>query len=97
VKFDCPSCQVTINNMDVKARRRQGLANQIQCPKCDSWLRLNPKIEAIKMAGLSVLLVTSVLNILLVFPEFEHELSIAGIVGVSLALFAFLKGKREVV
>jgi len=83
--------------MDVKTRRRQGLINQVQCPKCDSWLRLNPKTEAIKMVGLTALLVTSLLNIFLVFPKYEHELSIVGIVGVSLALFAFLKGKRSVV
>lgn len=97
MKFDCPSCQATINNMDVKARRRQGLFQNIQCPKCDTWLRMNPKMDVIKVAGLTVLLVTSLLNILRIFPNLENEFSIAGVVGVSLALFSVLKGKREVV
>jgi len=97
VKFDCPSCQATINNMDVKARRRQGFFQQVQCPQCDIWLRMNPKMDAMKMVGLVVLLITSLLNILRIFPNLENELSVAGFVGVSLALFSVLKGKREVV
>lgn len=97
MKFDCPSCQATINNMDVKDRRRQGLFQQIQCPQCASWLRMNPIMDAIKIAGLVMLLVTSLLNILRIFPAIELELSIAGFVGVSLALIAVLIGKREVI
>ena len=97
MKFDCPSCQATINNMDVKDRRRQGLFQQIQCPHCESWLRMNPTMDAIKMIGLVMLLVTSLLNILRVFPAIELELSIAGFVGVSLALISVLIGKREVI
>ena len=97
MKFDCPSCQATINNMDVKARRRQGLFQNIQCPKCDAWLRMNPKMDALKTGGLVVLLISSILNVSKVIPAFEIELSIAGLIGVSLALFSVLKGKREIV
>ncbi len=83
--------------MDVKARRRQGLFQNIQCPKCDTWLRMNPKMDALKTGGLVVLLISSILNVSKVIPAFEIELSIAGLIGVSLALFSVLKGKREVV
>ena len=58
---------------------------------------MNPVMESIKTAGLLVLLISSVLNILKVLPAFEKELSIVGVIGVSLALFAVLKGKQEIV
>jgi hypothetical protein len=97
MKINCPACQASINNMDIKERRRSGLFRQAQCPECHTWLRMNPVMESIKTTGLLVLLISSVLNILRIFPDFERELSIAGVIGVSFALFAVLKGKQEIV
>ncbi len=93
MKYDCPSCHKDINNMEIKGRRREGLVLKKQCPHCNTWLRLNPIMDALKTGGLIVLLVSSILNISKVMPAFEIELSIAGLIGVSLALFSALTGK----
>lgn len=97
MKFNCPLCQATINNKDVKARRKQGIVLQRQCPQCDAWLRLNLKMEVIKNTGLVTQLIIILLNFFSVFPEYETELSVVGIFGMSLALLIILKAKREVV
>jgi len=95
MKFDCPACQKNINNMDIKERRRKGIFKQAQCPECNAWLRMNPMMESIKTVGLLVLLVASLLNIFKVMPALGTELSIAGVIGVSLALFVTLTAKME--
>jgi len=97
VKFDCPSCQATIHNKDVKARRKEGFVLQRQCPQCDAWLRLNPKMEAVKNTGLMTQLIIILLNFFSVIPEYKTELSVVGLVGMSLALLIILKAKREIV
>ena len=97
MKFNCQSCHKDINNMDIKSRRREGLALKKQCPQCNTWLQLNPKIDALKTIGLTILLTASLLNIFRLFPAFEIELSIVSIAGISLAFFAFLAGKLEIV
>ncbi|MGK0248443.1 MAG: hypothetical protein ACI910_001174 [Oleispira sp.] len=95
MKIDCPACQASINNMDIKERRRSGLFKQAKCPKCNAWLRMNPVMESIKTAGLLVLLVSSLLNVFRVIPALETPLSIAAIIGVSVALIATLTAKME--
>jgi hypothetical protein len=95
MKIDCPACQTSINNMDIKERRRSGLFKQAKCPKCNAWLRMNPVMEGIKTAGLLLLLVSSLLNVFRVIPSLEIQLSIAGVIGVSLALIATLTAKME--
>jgi hypothetical protein len=95
MKIDCPACQASINNMDIKERRRSGLFKQAKCPKCNAWLRMNPVMESIKTTGLLLLLVSSLLNVFRVIPALEIQLSIAGLVGVSLALIATLTSKME--
>ncbi|MFT6190541.1 MAG: hypothetical protein ACJAZ6_002381 [Oleispira sp.] len=95
MKFDCPACQKNINNMDIKERRRKGIFKQAQCPECNAWLRMNPMMESIKTAGLLVLLVSSLLNVFRVMPALEAQLSIAAIIGVSLALIVTLTAKME--
>jgi hypothetical protein len=95
MKIDCPTCQASINNMDIKERRRSGLFKHAKCPKCNAWLRMNPVMESIKTTGLLLLLVSSLLNIFRVIPSLEIQLSIAGVIGVSLALIATLTAKME--
>lgn len=97
MKFYCSSCHTTIHNKDVKSRRKEGFALQRQCPHCDAWLRLNPKMEAVKNTGLITQLIIILLNFFSVFPEYKTELSVIGIIGMSLALLSILKAKREVV
>ena len=56
---------------------------------------MNPMMESVKTVGLLVLLVASLLNIFKVMPALGTELSIAGVIGVSLALFVTLTAKME--
>jgi endogenous inhibitor of DNA gyrase (YacG/DUF329 family) len=90
--FNCPSCQSSVNNKEVIGRRREGLVTEKQCPACGAWLRLNPKMEILKNSGLIILLITSILNIALLFPEKQIIFSIMGILGAGVALFVVLKG-----
>jgi len=54
-------------------------------------------MEAVKNTGLITQLIIILLNFFSVFPEYKTELSVIGIIGMSLALLSILKAKREVV
>lgn len=91
--FNCPSCQSSVSNKEVIGRRRVGLITEKQCPLCGAWLRLKPKIEILKNSGLIIILITSILNIALLFPEKQTVFSIVGILGAGITLFVVLKGE----
>lgn len=61
----CPNCQEKINTKNIKATQKKGIHLEKKCPFCETWFRLKAPLAVIKTIGLSSLLITSLLNMLL--------------------------------
>ncbi|KPZ60964.1 MULTISPECIES: hypothetical protein [Pseudoalteromonas] len=95
MKPTCPSCQNKINNRDIKNTNKKGIFFEVECPSCQTWIRLNKTLEIIKAAGISLLLITSLLNIFSIKSEYSLVFSTVGFVGIFIAMLITFFGKHE--
>ena len=97
MKPTCPSCQNKINSTDIKNTKKKGMFSEVECPYCQTWIRLNKTLEALKTLGVSLLLITSLLNIFNIQSEYSLVFSTVGFVGIFIAIIITFFGKHETV
>ncbi|WP_025564750.1 hypothetical protein [Psychromonas sp. SP041] len=97
MKVTCPGCQAKINVKDIKNIKKKGIYVEKQCPSCHVWFSLNTTLAFAKMLGVSLLLVTSLLNLSGTKSEYSLLFSSLGFVGVVVALLVTFFGKNETV
>lgn len=97
MKHTCPSCHNKIKSTDIKNTNKKGIFFEVECPSCQTWIRLNKTQEIIKAAGISLLLITSLLNIFSIKSEYSSIFSTVGFVGIFIAMIITFFGKHETV
>ena len=97
MKVTCPGCQAKINVKDIKHIKKKGLHVEKQCPSCQVWFSLNTTLSFVKMLGVSLLLITSLLNLSGTKSEYSLLFSSLGFVGIVIALLITFFGKNEIV
>ncbi|MBE0459269.1 MAG: hypothetical protein ACTJIB_16810 [Pseudoalteromonas prydzensis] len=95
MKLTCPHCQEKFNSKDIKQMNKSSIYAEKQCPSCLAWFCQNKKLTLIKITGISLLLLTSVLNILNIYSEYQLVFSTVGFVGIFVALIITFFGKNE--
>ncbi|WP_409439199.1 hypothetical protein [Psychromonas sp. GE-S-Ul-11] len=95
MKVTCPHCQEKISLKDIKSINKNSIYVEKQCPSCDGWFSLNKRLTKIKTLGMTLLLITSLLNIFGIKSEFSIVFSSIGLVGVLVALLITFIGKNE--
>ena len=95
MKLTCPSCKEKINPKDIKNINKNSIYVEKQCPGCNTWFSLNKRLTIIKTLGISLLLITSLLNIFGIKSGYSVVFSGIGFVGVLVALLITFLGKNE--
>ena len=90
----CPNCKSKVDSKDIK---KKGIFIEKQCPSCQAWFCLNKTQTLVKTAGISLLLIASLLNIFNIKNEYSLIFSSIGFVGVLLAIIITFFGKYETV
>ena len=97
MKPTCPSCQNKINSTDIKNINKNSIFIEKQCPSCQTWFCLNKTLTIIKIIGIFLLLITSLLNIFNIKSEYSLVFSSIGLVGILMAIIITFFGKHETV
>ncbi|KTF11866.1 hypothetical protein Q4540_14175 [Pseudoalteromonas carrageenovora] len=97
MKPTCPSCHNKIKSTEIKNTNKKGIFFEVECPSCRTWVRLNKTQEIIKAAGISLLLITSLLNIFSIKSEYSLVFSTVGFAGIFIAMLITLFGKHEAI
>lgn len=95
MKTTCPNCQEKINHKEIKNIKKNSIYLEKQCPSCDAWFSLSKRLTIIKTIGISLLLITSLLNIFDIMVEYSAVFSSIGFAGVLVALLITFFGKNE--
>ena len=95
MKVTCPNCVEKFNPKDIKNINKNSIYVEKQCPSCNTWFSLNKRLTIIKTLGISLLLITSLLNIFGIMSEYSVVFSSIGFVGVLIALLITFLGKNE--
>ena len=95
MKQTCPHCQEKFNIKEIKQINKGSIYAEKQCPSCQAWFCLNKKLTLIKITGITLLLLTSILNILNIYSEYQLIFSTVGFVGIFAALLIIFFGKNE--
>lgn len=95
VKVTCPNCQEIMSTKEIKNINANGIYVAKQCPRCDSWFSLSKRLTLIKTLGISLLLLSSLLNIFNIKSEYSIVFSSIGFAGVLVALLITFLGKNE--
>jgi len=97
MKPTCPSCQNKINSTDIINTNKKGIFIEKQCPSCLEWFGLNKTLEVLKTAGISLLLITSLLNIFSIKSEYSSIFSTVGFAGIFIAMLITFFSKHEAI
>jgi len=95
VKVTCPHCQEKMSPKDIKSINKSSIYVEKQCPSCDGWFSLNKRLTKIKTLVMTLLLITSLLNIFGIKSEYSIVFSSIGLVGVLVALLITFIGENE--
>ena len=93
----CPNCKSKVDSKDIKNINKKSIFIEKQCPSCQAWFCLNKTQTLVKTAGISLLLIASLLNIFNIKNEYSLIFSSIGFVGVLLAIIITFFGKYETV
>ena len=96
MKKTCPNCQQQINTKKISMQQKNGIHLDSQCPSCDTWFRLKFPLAILKMLGILLLLLTSLLNIFTIKSEFSLLFSMVGFIGIFIALLISFFGANEI-
>ncbi|MCQ8888570.1 hypothetical protein NQT72_03395 [Pseudoalteromonas carrageenovora] len=97
MKPTCPSCHNKIKSTEIKNTNKKGIFFEVECPSCRTWVRLNKTQEIIKAAGISLLLITSLLNIFSIKSEYSSIFSTVGFAGIFIAMLITFFSKHEAI
>ncbi|WP_024612703.1 hypothetical protein [Pseudoalteromonas sp. TB64] len=97
MKVACPNCKSKVDSKDIKNINKKGIFIEKQCPSCQAWFCLNKAQTLVKAAGISLLLITSLLNIFNIKSEYSLVFSSVGFVGILIAIIITFFGKHETV
>lgn len=86
MKSTCPHCKNKIATKDIKNINKSSIFIKKQCPYCQEWFCLNKTLTIIKVVGISLLLITSLLNIFNIKSEYAVIFSTIGFVGIFITL-----------
>ena len=95
MKTTCPHCQELVDNKKIKVIHKNGIYLDKECPSCNNWFRLKSPLAFLKTAGISLLLITSLLNIFNVKSEFSLLFSSIGFVGIFVSVLVIFFGQYE--
>jgi len=95
MKPTCPCCHNKFKSTEIKNTNKKGIFFEVECPSCRTWVRLNKTQEIIKAAGISLLLITSLLNIFSIKSEYSLVFSTVGFVGIFIAMLITFFSKHE--
>lgn len=97
MKLTCPNCKTKIATKDIKKVNKNSLFIENQCPSCHAWFCLNKTLTILKIVGISLLLITSLLNIFNIKTEYSLAFSVIGFIGIFIALIITFFGKYDAV
>ena len=97
MKPTCPCCHHKIKSTEIKNTNKKGIFFEVECPYCQTWIRLNKTQEIIKAAGILLLLITSLQNIFSIQSEYSLVFSTVGFVGIFIAMIITFFGKHEAI
>jgi len=97
MKPTCLSCHNKIKSTEIKNTNKKGILFEVECPYCQTWIRLNKTLEVLKTLGVSLLLITSLLNIFNIQSEYSLVFSTVGFVGIFIAMIITFFGKHEAI
>ena len=97
MKVTCPNCKSKIAAKDIKNINKNSMFIEKQCPSCNKWFCLNKTLTIIKIIGIFLLLITSLLNIFNIKSEYSLIFSSVGFVGILVAIIITFFGKHETV
>jgi len=95
MKVKCPHCQVKTDVKMIQKSVPQGIHIQRECPSCQKWFRLKALQNKLKIAGILLLLVTSLSNFVITDSEVKILLSAIGFVGIFIAFVVTFFGQQE--
>jgi len=95
VKVTCPYCQEKLTPKAIKNINKNGIYVAKQCPSCDSWFSLSKPLTILKTLGISLLLLTSLLNMFDIKSEYNLIFSGIGFAGILVAILITFLGKNE--
>lgn len=97
MKLTCPNCKTIIATKDIKKVNTNSLFIGNQCPSCQAWFCLNKTQTILKISGIFLLLITSLLNIFNIKAEYSLAFSVIGFMGIFVALIITFFGKYDAV
>ena len=97
MKVTCPNCKSKIAAKDIKNINKNSMFIEKQCPSCKEWFCLNKTLTMIKIIGIFLLLITSLLNIFNIKSEYSLIFSSVGFVGILVAIIITFFGQNEAI
>ncbi|WP_350606136.1 hypothetical protein [Pseudoalteromonas sp. MER144-MNA-CIBAN-0113] len=97
MKEMCPNCKSNFAAKDINNINKNSIFIEKQCPSCNKWFCLNKTLTIIKIIGIFLLLITSLLNIFNIKSEYSPVFSSIGLVGILMAIIVTFFGKHETV
>ena len=95
MKVKCPHCQVKTDVKKIQKSVPQGIHIQRECSSCQNWFRLNALQNKLKIAGILLLLVTSLSNFVITDTEVKILFSAIGFIGIFIACVVTFFGQQE--
>ena len=97
MKETCPNCKSNFAAKDIKNINKNSIFIEKQCPSCQTWFCSNKTLTIIKIIGIFLLLITSLLNIFNIKSQYSLIFSSAGFVGILVAIIITFFGQNEAI
>ena len=97
MKVTCPNCKNKIAAKNIKNINKNSIFIEKQCPSCQTWFCLNKTLTTIKIIGVFLLLITSLLNIFNIKSQYSLIFSSIGFVGILIAIIITFFGQNEAI